>query len=409
MPTTWIPKTQFEQRSWLLSDGSVVDEPPLEMTPSGRKVRVAGTDMSMFSRDIDSLVYQAVEAKAKARVASVWMPLIGLGNAIDGACGYHPATTKAKLHVVQKSAPSTAKTIVWWRFRHATLPIEALLTVQAGRTNTYYNNTDEKVSVRLTVPRMAPYGYQAMYPEVVTESSDSFHLSLDRVDQSDHYTVREFIRDNPADWATILGEEVFSTERHMVEALLTKVREADSLASIEVPDLRDPSDPGWLELDLYETNLNSDLITDMTDYLEGTPSITEALRLYQDLRQTLRSIGMVLDDRTENDFQRALLNGDASGVTVKLEQLPNETGDQHDANHTLTLNLATGTFIVNCSLNVAHRNEVADRWEESLAVASLTGEEDALLAYAREYGRTHDERRAQQILRERQKARKAKK
>jgi hypothetical protein len=56
----------------------------------------------------------------------------------------------------------------------------------------------------------------------------------------------------------------------------------------------------------------------------------------------------------------------------------------------LSVHLPTGTFIVECTHGDVDKNVVAEKWEEALTMASLTGEEDTLLAYAREYAKKHN-------------------
>lgn len=401
MATTWSPRTTLfdERRSWLLANGEIVQEPLLEETSTGLKVRVAGTNQSRYSRDTDDLIRETIRTLAARKRTHVWMPLANMRRSIINNIGFDPDQAPApELHILKADTNVTNRTTVWWRFKHSTLPIEAVLVIDAGPTNKW--SQAQQVARSLTLPHMVADDVN-MLTQVVKETSHNFAAT-----QNAHYsvtpdqrvTVREFIRDNPVQWTKILGSDGFTDERAMVQTMLTRIREADDLTSIQVPDLRDPSKPAWLDLDLDATNLNSTLSQDLQEYLEGAPSVTEALRLYQELRQALRAIGVVMFDVTENDFQRALLNGDHSGLTVGLST-PNEVGGELDHNHTLTMHLVSGTFIVNCA--IAQQDGIADRWDEALTMASLTGEEDVLLAYARESVRRDSEKRATKIIKER--------
>ena len=50
---------------------------------------------------------------------------------------------------------------------------------------------------------------------------------------------------------------------------------------------------------------------------------------------------------------------------------------------------------------VSDRNAVAEKWEEAKTMASLTGEEDLLLGYAKAYAQNSIQGRTERILRER--------
>jgi len=402
--TAWHPRTNFEQsRQWLLTDGTIVAEPALEQSGSGRKVRVAGTDLSAFTKDMDELVMRTVQAYAEKNAASIWMPLHDYEERVEDEAGFKPAETRAELYVLDQNFHT--KTNVWWRFKHPTLPIEALVVVSAGRVHPN-GSSAHKIETAVMLPRTAPVGiraWEALHPAAYRVQNHTFDTLINSVSPNTQAaaTAREFVRDDPATWAAWLGRNQYTSERALVEGLLNQVRNIDDFETIQVPDLRDPENPTWMDLELYETNMHSGFTTDLTDYLDGTPTLTEALRLYRELQTCLRGIGMVIDDKTENDFQKALLSGDASGVTVSIESVHDgETQSGFDYQHSLTMHLPTGTFVVNCHAQVNH-GEIAEKWDEARTVASLTGEEDTLIAYAREAAQRSQQKRARATIRER--------
>lgn len=397
--TTWLPRYTHEQpKRWLLTDGSVVQEPPLEQTSTGRKVRVTGTNLSAFSRDLDELLIKAVKAVALNKGADVWMPIHDADRAIENKAGFDPGKTPADLYVL--SPETRKKTRVWWRFRHQDLPIEALLIVEAGRVQPGYAASSHKVEGKIVTPKTEA-GTQSVCAEYLVEDGPRFYTTIASLPYDDQATVREFIRDNPPSESLdhILGSAAFVAERPMVEELLRKVRAADAVDSIQIPDLRDPSEPAWLTLDLYETNVNGDFMANLTEYLEGVPSAARALELYRELQATLRTLGLNLGDKTEDDFTKGLLGAGKEYLTVPMGQPAGEDG-LVDASHTLSMDIANGTFVVNCSMRV-HANDIADRWDEVKTIASLTGEDDTLMAFAKEYARRENEERAKTIIKER--------
>lgn len=401
MATTWSPKTRLEPRSWLLTNGEVVQEPALEETPSGRKVRVAGATDSVYASDLDNLLTRAVATIAAQKKTDVWMPLHGAEAQIRQKLGYKPSEQKAILHVVHDAGNRYGKTHVWWRFKHPELPIEVVLTLDASAQYSYNGTKPQTLAGRLVMPYLVTQrGVEAgAYAEEEVDWSDTQNL-LGTYDE--RLALREFTRDNPADWPVgeILGSGHFMNERLMVEALLKRVRKADDLVTIQVPDLRDMSNLGWLTLDLFDTNCNDAFIAELADYLDGTPAVDEALKAYRNMLAALRAAGIVLEDKEDNDFLAALVSGDKALLSVQV-QYPAEEGHLRDNEHKLSLHLPSGTFIVECNHRKTNKDEIAEKWEEALTVAQFTGQEDTLLAYAREYSRTQNERRTKAILKER--------
>jgi hypothetical protein len=396
----WLPKHTLEKKRWLLTDGSVVDEPALEETSTGRKVRVAGTDLSAFSRDIDDLLIKAVRGIAQDRGAQVWMPVHDAQRATERQLGFQPDKTVAEVYVLKTDRAQ--KTRAWWKFRHTTLPIEAYLVIEAGYEQPRSNTSHHEVRGRIVTPDTRA-NTQDVAANVIVEEGFSFNDLTDNLEWDQRTKIREFIRDNPpaqADLAPIMGVLRYGVERLMIEDVLKRVRLADGVDTIQIPDLRDPDNPAWLDLELYETNVNGNFMAELAEYLEGTPSVARALELYRDLQSTLRTLGLNLSDRSEDDFTKGLLAGVGNRHLDAQVLSPAGEGQGVDPAHTLTMDLASGTFVVNCSLSV-NQNVVADRWDEVKTIASLTGEDDVLLAFAKEYVRRENEARAKKIIKER--------
>lgn len=400
--TTWIPRTEFEEpKKWLLTNGEVVTAPPLEQTTSGRKVRVAGTDITAYVKDMDNLILDSVMQLAQQKQTSVWMSITDQKGALERFSGTTFENKPPALYVLD-STTNRPETVVWWRFRHATLPIEAYLTVRATVRTSWTGNRERMHDVATSLT--APFTHVAHaaninwlhHPQVCSYTDGVFSGQTSACNEP---RVYEFVRDNvPPDWdpRTLLGSLNPTTDRNGVEALLSKIRECDELERIQIPDLRDPQNPEWLTLELYETNLTPSLYADLTEYLDSESTVQQATRIYNELRNCLTAAGIVLDDLNDNDFAQALLNTNPNGLTVGVG-LPHEVNG-YDHNHELRLHLLSGTFVVTCSLMAGDRNQIAEKWEEARTIASLSGEEDVLLAYAREVSRKASDERAKQII-----------
>lgn len=405
MGTVWMPMTRMEPKSWLLGNGDVVQEPALEMTSTGRKVRVAGTTQSVFSNDLDSLLGQAVQEIAALKQTHVWIETTGgVQRVVERQAGYDPASEKAKLHLVHDPTNGGGHTTLWWRFKDQNTPYEALLTVKLTKVRSHGSVNAQQMSVFLTIPGRMYYD-PACSKSAWNITSDSFPdvtNALHHLDSGNTtYKWQEFFRDNKPNWPSeVLGTSNHQHARAAVTSLLQTVREIEELESIQVPDLGDPYTPAWRTLDLYDTNVNAELLSDLTEYLDGAPTIEQAAELYQKMLETLRSVGITVQGKDPNDFMAALLAGEKATLNMEVYALAEEN-QQVDSNHKLSVHLPTGAFIVECVHHEVDKNTVAEKWEEALTMASLTGEEDTLLAYAREYAKANNARRTKQILKER--------
>lgn len=406
MATTWSPMTQLDRKQWLLTNGEVVTEPDLETTTTGRKVRVAGNpDLSVFAKDLDRLLNKAVERVAQSKQTSIWMPLAQNKTSEGRMIGAYHQPGPARLHLIHHPSQRHAITSAWWRFKHPTLPVEALLMVTLQDKSNYDRTvTTQELYSRLIMPVQSTvlnvgdrtHAQHYVEADPTYNGTDAWFGVYD-----DRLKWRTFVRDNPPTWpADLLSTDRYAGERVAVQALLKKIQVAEGLQTIQIPDLRDPQNPAWLDLELFDTNVNAAFVEEVKDYLDGSPSIEVAARLYEELRTVMRRVGVVMDAKDNNSFQAALATGNKKPLLVDLG-FPAEVGHGHDTAHRLRLDLTTGTFIVECDLHGEERDEIAQKWEEAMLVAKMTGEEDTLLAYARRYAEGAGKRRADQILKER--------
>lgn len=398
--TTWHPRTTLERRSWLLTNGEVVLEPLLEESASGRKVRVAGTSLSTYASRVDELIGNSLDALAKERSTAVW------GRVVEhhsGTLGYDHLNTKARLHLTHNNEAG-AKTIAWWSFRHPTMPIEAVLTVRLEAGLNYANPSGPRpqtVKGTLVHPGTLPQTW--MHPQVYRQENASFTSAVQSLPLHERQPLVDFLRDNQPEWANVLGAEGHAQERPAATELLRRVQAVEDLDRICIPDLRDPTNPAWLELELQDSNVTGEFLSELAEYVASAPTVGEAAKLYTDLLRTMQDLGMVMAGRSENDFLAGLLTGDREALSVSLGPCAGDDEEEGpvDHHHTLTLHLPTGTLIVNCGLRHSNHGDIAQKWDEVLTVAQLTGREDQLLGYAQQHVQRQTERRTKRILHQR--------
>lgn len=378
--------TRFEPYEWLLSNGEIVNEPPLEQTSSGIKVRVAGTKESWYSKDLDALLLSAVKNIAAAKNASVFLALAG---AKHEESKYLPDGA-AKLHLTN----NTSETKCWWKFKHPSMPYPVTLVVTLAQD--HYSKV-HRLTGYFVYPVSRDDNPTAFFNTAATPSLVPGQMSLS---SNQGYKWTEWLRDNPpagtAEATAKVGQ--YPVSRKAVEELLATVRHMEALGTIEWPDVRDRETPANMELELFDSNVNSQFVADLTDYLDGAPTAERAAELYKELLTTINSLGIVTNRGVDNDFLRAL--NSSTTFTADVEHLADEEFEiDHD--HKIAIHIPSGTFIVECNHHEVSNDTIAEKWEEANTIAALTGEADELLAYARKYAETAQSKRTKRILSER--------
>lgn len=405
MGTRWIPMTRMEPQRWLLGDGSILTEPNLEMTATGRKVRMAGAEGSVFASQVDGLLSEAASAAARNLGTEVWLPLPEgkadkLIDVLARRAGVDLDQT-VELHFVRQPGVKNVQSRAYWRFKDPNSPFEALAS--ATLTTDFYG------AITLQSALVVPYKNHIDGTfQTIAVNGDSFgsmFASLDRYDQNAPYQWSEFIRDNPEPLPFAIEGKTMGSIRAAVEAMHRIVQTMEDTDTIKVPHLGNPGTPSWLTLELYQSNVSGQFVSDLAEYLDGSPTVDKAVEVYQELLALLKSVGLGVEGKSNNDFLAALLAGDKAVLNVRVSPLSDLTDNgtiSTDDDHTLDVHLPTGTFVVNCSHGDAeHRSAAADHWEEAKVRASLTGELPELLAFARRDIEKNHGRRSQKIMKAR--------
>lgn len=395
MSTQWRDLDRFEPRTFLLANGKTVREPALEETSTGRKVRVKGTTQSYYSGDIDKLIGTAVQEVAKAEGTTILADLTDSETRWNNVLGFNPATTPARLHLAHDTENSSGQTVCWWKFRHPDMPYEVILAVDALRLTGWHEQGQHRLTARLVMPVVDHDG--TFDSRLVECQSQRLEGVLEALNGTLHDTWYAWLRDNPQPWAKNLGIKNTTSPRGVITQLHHLVHEYEDLESITVPDFRDIENPSVMELEIYDTNVNPELLADLAEYLDGQPIVEKVIETYKLLIQQLGLLGVqVPETLTENDFLSAGVSGDGGKLHIQVQNPLDETGK--DSAHQVSIHLPTGTFMVTCTATRADRNEAAEKWEEVQMVAELTGNEPQLLAFARLYALDKDKNRIERII-----------
>lgn len=405
--TAWIPRHDFADRSYLLQNGDVLRAPQLEETVTGLKVRVAGTNISMYAKDTNDVIRAGLEEVAKGRGTAVWSAADLKHEALHEVIGFDPDDTRARFFLNPEAVAEQEPTTVWWRFAHKTLPLQAMLVIRAkrsGGTTSPRATISTALTYQWLVPTTDSTGGFALDPQYNVAHGNSFNEVYMTLPYGPDSKWNEFVLANP----NSLGEDLLMTERTMdervaVKKLLDQIRACDDLDKVQIPDMRGVATYafGWLDLDFVDSNVNRQLTTEITDYLESGSAEEEIRSALASLRAGFRRLGMVLEDK-DSHIMAALQAGDDKALTFYLDNaIVDEEGNQAPDGHRVALHLGTGSIVVTCSNDLAE--DAAHKWDEARILADITGKKEAFMGHCAEYFDQHHAKKTRAAIRVRRK------
>ena len=367
--TTWLPDPEPARRVWLLENGELVEEPELEVSGSHRRVRVKGRqETSVYMKERDTIIQEAVERVATRKRTDI-LTCLSRSEAIDHEQGDLP---EAALDVDgDRVKPITCT----WVYRHESLPVTARIQI----TLRHNYRRQYKVSSQLTFDEVSARSRHQPHTGRVSgglwdidmpgrywdQRSEDLRSALDRSDLDKHFITH-----------------TCASEREAIRTLRDQINVFEEREHVQVPDVRDPSNVRWLTLSFQSSNIEGQLLSDLADYLDSEPIVEQVAEKYAELRQLMRYLGLVLDERSPDDFQRAASLGGDDALRVKVSATNPDGTDDHA--HSVLLHLATGTITVSCpSRSRISDEQLADSWKLARFEAEMRGELDALMGYYR--------------------------
>lgn len=350
--TTWHPINR-DQRTWILEDGNLLTAPQLEESGSGRRVRLEGRqDTSTLSRDMEKLVNHEINRKVYTRKTSI----LTCVNTAQQEREKHAPETQLALGR-DKIEPITCV----WVFQHASLPLIARITVcmrhrgYGGSTNSY------SVSATLTFDAINQNSYHRPHHHTVSDERCEPHTT-----PMSHLTK-------------FFTSTSYRSEPEALHQLRDMIDTFETWDKVHIPDMRSPS-LQWFTLDFSHTNVEGQLVSDIAAYLDSAPTAKQVAEKYEELRQLLRHLGLNLDERSPQDFQRALALEKDDILQLRLPATRSTDGGV-DESHNVFLHLLTGTVSATCASR--HPEEVADNWKLARFEAEMRDELEAFLAFHR--------------------------
>lgn len=405
MATVWSPAPYITKQEWLLADGSIVTSPEFETTTSGRRVRITGTATSAGNKQVNDLIIAAVDelakAKGTARLLRIFPTEIEQGSRA-GNCGVlaDTFTNAAQLHInMDDSNHHNGMTTLLWDFECTTLPIGAtvFLTLQQR-----YNNST--VAVKIAWRSTNPADDQSENPvNAFWDGSNVYLGSIYR--HSDDF--RNFETKIETNGGLLPGVDLKSASivgqmRRTVSDFAVRAKQIDAFDEITLPDLSNVNNP-FLTFKRKGSNYSAVIHNEILALVQTGPLLERIEKSYLDLVSAMKSLGVVTTGNAlgESDFAKAAA-GDLS--TLKVQVTPSEDSnarnDGIDSMHSVTIDLATGSVIVNCAHQTSV-NEIAEAWDIAKFKADVVGETEILLAYAQAYRDPKEQARIRKIINQR--------
>lgn len=360
--TDWLPEDR-DRRIWVLDNDEVIEAPETEISSAGRRVRIKDRpETSVWNKDRDAVIQEAIQRAVHQRGASI-LACTKRSRALS------KEQDELSVPKITDSDDNLATIKLSWIFRHPTAPLYASVNVVMERR---YGRYKYEVKTRLTFDEISHRG--TLDPHIGSAGDGSWSVG-----SSDHYwTDSEKRKREQLSNAKItphLDTQTFTSERDALAALRKKIDTFESQISIPIPDARH-EDITWIHYTFLRSNIHGEFIDALNTYLDSESAIIMASDAYNKLRDALKSLGITIGAKTQDDFARAL----SSPGEALIIDLPTQNQGDAGNDHSVVLHLATGTIAVACD-NDTNPKQTADEWTLARFEAEMRGELDAFLAF----------------------------
>lgn len=402
--TQWGPAPYLKKQDWLLGDGTIATSPDLEQSSSGRRVRVVGTTESFGNRQVDTLIYQAIQNEAAKRGTTVagrlWPDAdvaahsAAIANISDDV--FTEALTLHALDEQHRSGRSNGKTTAFWKFERTDVPLSAYV----------FLTLSQSYSDRMTLTAKAVW--QNASPDVsstlslIKHEDDYFTTNDNTVHRysPEHDRMVEAVAKNP-----IVDDPDFrwETQQYPNQIRSAIVKFADQARRFNGNEIvRLPDTSGTMhEYKFVSTNYNAAFHSQLMDFVQTGPTLERIEENYKQMLKDLKALGLVVTSQINGgQIAEALASRDMTKINVTVntnEDSDAVNQDGIDPYHTVTFDFATGTVVVHCAHN-NDLNETAEAWNIAKFKAEIAGETDTLLAYAKAYQGPKEKKRLKKIV-----------
>lgn len=411
--TTWSPAPYLGNQTWLLTDNAVVKAPPLEASTSGRRVRIAGQTKSFSSNDVSESVLEAIREIANQRDAKPWVQLddpdanlAHHSNATPNRVGVPQFSRAKKFHLTATTKPGRyERTDIAFEFVSEECPtVTAIVWAGMG-----VDSCDDNIF-------QSGITYRHMHQDNAVNSNyrwwtngHSWTSPYGYYDNHDDAEASKLILSShqPIPGVEFLNRDFGKESRKMVTEGLKLLRDLTNVETIELPVWRDPSTPTLMKFKASgRTTWSKSLYQEMLEYVQTGATVERIQQNMKLIQRDMQMLGMVTHSQPGQGFFQAV--EEASGHDLVCHMIPVTLDDDEEATsgpkivqdheHTVSIDIKTGTLVVNCLKESA---EVIEAWNFQRFQAELKGELDAFLGFAKQQQQKRAKRRVTQIVKDR--------
>lgn len=417
--TTWSLAPWMSNQTWLLKDNTVVKTPDVETTTSQRRVRIAGTTKSVARGELDSLLIDAVRAVARRRGTEPWVRVatpdenLPYHGAASPSMGKTPDYSRAPaLHLTLEANKNTGRnesrhTDITFEFASVECPtVTAVVWVYLEKDYSSDHIVKSGITFRALHEsnRDADSGYAFWNPN--TPKWWSPYGYYDHSDEAEAAKAKLEAFD-PIPGIEWVNQDFGKVARRAVTEALKLLKQIVDVEEITLPVWRDNATPEPMKYKFTgRTNFTGALYREMLDFVQTNATIERIQENYRAILRDLATLGLVGQPKGNNKVFAAVEQAFAHDLVCHM--IPQTVSDEQpepdkvevvpDGEHTVSIDLATGTLVVNC---LKDGQEEIEQWNFQRFQAELTGELDAFLGFARQAQQKRNRKRLDEIKQDR--------
>jgi hypothetical protein len=394
--TDYVPHPR-RRNFWLLANGSIVQEPKMEQSPAGRRVRIWGHEETVRRDDRDTILYRWIASVARKRETAPVYKLVGDPSSSD------PEELKQILDrqvgvvdPVEHFQPYSRNgdtAVARWLFKHPVLPVygKVELGMRVKRGTPYVEST-------ITFAPMCERDAQGFSSWRHTNSTSWDGAIADHM-VPDHL-VGDCNRILAANDLPMGTESYPNGEAAMAEAL-RRYRIFDALTELWVPDLSRSKRPQAGEhtgvaserrLVFHSACQPESYLGEMVEFIDSLEPASRLVELWGEIAALLQQRGVQFPNTNLHETLAILHSNPRRPVGLK--PYVHQDGDiEEDRDHKVTIDLYDGIVHVACTKRTTKTDEDILAYEIAKERAAITGETnlmEAFLSTITDYRRTED-------------------
>lgn len=360
MTTTWLPH-DFEPHTWTLINGETIQEPALQITEGGRRMRIASSpEHSFWTKDQREGIRKYMDEVAAARQSALWFVLTKTPTLPEPGEMRQVASPEEVFSLV---TPKPSR-------RDAS---EKLLTA-------FFENSEHGVVAKMSITVIKSW-YRHGYDV-------HFHASVNVTDPD--FPGRNI---KIKEWDAKASEPSYNIPLIPAAAKTLKLLQSIDRPSIEVsiphglPGEKKCKD---ITLDFVTCNYADAVRTGVRELVDRGLEVKEIRRVYGELRDLFARTGIILEEDINMDqFLLALVSSqypENVGIVAQIIEAPSMSEDLSPtlrATHKVGIDLLNGKFHIECGK--ALTGEALHAYEMAKMREDLTGQTGEVESYIEAY------------------------